>query len=317
MERAHVPFIVVLVRTLQKWKAEVRRNRFQDEAARSHIHPSVVQHDDSLPDPSKDRKAFTDQVWACKHPDEQDAENVEEGVTALNSHVWRPIRQLSADKTYPGVPDDIKALFKDPACDQLNFNSSNFWILTRALRDFVQAKAADEIPGGEGYLPQPGSLPDMKAISATYIEMQRLYHSKAEADLASFTKYLEKVLHSTGVTAAIPEQEIRTFVKHAAFLKVIRGKKLHDQHQQPNAVDTCEKRILGPRKQRKSSTADLRCRQSPRSAKQFNRPPCRITLRSLRHPNSSASIRDIREPARRSVGSHRQLSPRPMTIRRK
>ncbi|KDN41610.1 hypothetical protein K437DRAFT_258206 [Tilletiaria anomala UBC 951] len=219
MERSHIPFIVLLMRTLHEWKE---------------------QHGGALPDPAVDRKSFTDKVWACKHPGEVDSENVEEAVAALNSHVWRPIRQLKEKNAAgeAGVPTEIQQLFKDAACEKINRNSTNFWLLARALRSFVHAKPTASPPGGGGYLPQPGSIPDMKALSATYIQIQKLYYEKAEADLAAFRQHLDVALKKAGITAPISDHEVRTFVKHAAFLVVICGKKLKEQHDSPNAIDS-------------------------------------------------------------------------------
>jgi hypothetical protein len=46
--------------------------------------------------------------------------------------------------------------------------SSNFWIIARAIRDFVQNE-------GSGLLPLPGKLPDMKADTKGYVRLQQMY----------------------------------------------------------------------------------------------------------------------------------------------
>jgi hypothetical protein len=76
-------------------------------------------------------------VRACRHPDEADAENIDEALSAIANHIWRPLRQIydaqqkataegsdALAKLAPGVPDEIKALFEDESCTKLTANVS-------------------------------------------------------------------------------------------------------------------------------------------------------------------------------------------------
>jgi hypothetical protein len=45
--------------------------------------------------------------------------------------------------------------------------SSNFWIIARAIKDFVYHE-------GAGLLPIPGKLPDMKADTKSYVQLQQM-----------------------------------------------------------------------------------------------------------------------------------------------
>lgn len=99
--------------------------------------------------------------------------------------------------------------------------------MVRALRSFVEQ--------GDGTLPLPGSLPDMKALSATYVQLQKLYRQKASKDLATFKLLLTDVLNQVNLPLdAISPEEIESFVKHASFLKLIRGRTLQDMQEHPN-----------------------------------------------------------------------------------
>ena len=84
----------------------------------------------------------------------------------------------------------------------------------------------------------------MKALSGIYIALQKLYHGKSDDDLHAFKQHLDLVVRKElgidgGADAVVPEEEVRQFVKHAAFLKVIRGRKLADMDQSPREVDSC------------------------------------------------------------------------------
>lgn len=51
-----------------------------------------------------------------------------------------------------------------------------YWVLVAALRRFVEGE-------GRGLLPLEGSIPDMHASTQLYLDLQRLYREKAEADV--------------------------------------------------------------------------------------------------------------------------------------
>jgi amyloid beta precursor protein binding protein 1 len=59
----------------------------------------------------------------------------------------------------------------------------------------------------------------MKAQSAVYVQLQNIYKNKARQDV---TEVLELVrAHPHG--AAVDVQEVESFCKNAAFIKLIRG----------------------------------------------------------------------------------------------
>lgn len=92
MAHSHIPFVVILLRKLEEWSA---------------------QHGGNLPQPSTDRKAFTDTIHAMRRPGNADEENIDEAIAALGQHVWRPVASTSGS----AVPSEITTLFDDPACD--------------------------------------------------------------------------------------------------------------------------------------------------------------------------------------------------------
>ena len=65
----------------------------------------------------------------------------------------------------------------------------------------------------------PGSVPDMKAQSTVYVQLQNIYKAKARQDVA---EVLETVrAHPRG--KEIDTAEVKTFCKNAAFIKLIHG----------------------------------------------------------------------------------------------
>ncbi|PWN43265.1 hypothetical protein IE81DRAFT_288928, partial [Ceraceosorus guamensis] len=203
---AHIPYIVLLLRAIESWKEKVSNGP---------------------PPKSSDRKAFAAHIDASRVA-EAEGENFDEAHAALGTHVWRAF-------TAPPVPDDVRKLFEDPACHSVGPQSSNFWLLLHALRSFVQAEASSPIPGGAGLLPLPGSLPDLKALSTTYVELSNLYRRKAKADLELLKLHLAQTLRTAGVPSdAISSEEVERFAKLAGHVRLVRGRKLSEQRSAPN-----------------------------------------------------------------------------------
>lgn len=77
-----------------------------------------------------------------------------------------------------------------------------------------------------GLLPVPGALPDMKAQSGDYVELQNIYKTKARHDLAKVVQSVRMVEHELQRHSSIDEKEIEAFCKNAAFIKLIKGQPL-------------------------------------------------------------------------------------------
>ncbi|PWN23590.1 hypothetical protein BCV69DRAFT_279520 [Microstroma glucosiphilum] len=219
MAHSHIPFVIILLRALENWKS---------------------QHGGSLPSPSSDRKPFTDTINAMRDPSNLDLENFDEAVAALGQNLWRPV---SAGRS---IAEDIQALLDDSRCDTVTAKSTNFWLLVRALRSFVAATTTATPSGGGGLLPLAGSLPDFKATSSGYVEIQRLYKEKARKDLSGLKGHLRAVLEEVGLPAsAIGDEEVESFAKHAGFLKFVKGKSFKESLEQP-ARETIAMAFMDP-----------------------------------------------------------------------
>ncbi|PWN53904.1 hypothetical protein IE53DRAFT_372780 [Violaceomyces palustris] len=217
LTHSHIPFVVILLKKLEEWKAK----------------------NGGSPPSTKSREEFVTLINSSRQPGNLDEENFDEAIAALGKHVWRP---LSSDHVGAGgVPSEIRELFKDARCEVLSSHSTNFWLMVRALRDFV-----DNSPTKS--LPLTGSLPDMKSLSATYVGLQNVYRNKATEDLETFTRILGQVCVNAGVrggSGAIDEDEIQAFVKHAGYLKLIRGRSERERRERPR-TDAVTMAFLDP-----------------------------------------------------------------------
>ena len=192
-DHGHLPAVVIVLRALEEYKAA---------------------HDGKLPALTKDRNVLKQLITKGKRgPDE---ENFDEALALVIKLAKRSV-----------VPDSIAALFADPACENVTAKSSPFWLLLRALRSFVND---DQSNNPQHLLPLTGTLPDMKATSKGYLNLQTLYRTKAQQDLMAVTTHLHALLTSLSLdTALIPPDEVATFVKHAGFLEIIRGRSWLDE----------------------------------------------------------------------------------------
>ncbi|KDE08124.1 hypothetical protein MVLG_01605 [Microbotryum lychnidis-dioicae p1A1 Lamole] len=187
-EFGHVPAVVILVKALQEWRES---------------------HEGKGPSTTTERKQFADSVLAKKR--QHDDENFDEAVTLF---------RRAGTKT--GIPSEVQALFDDPSCEDVSASSANFWLLLHAVRLFTLHAS-----NPSGLLPLSGALPDMKAHSSVYVGLQNVYRTQAQQDLKLTTSLLFQLLQSLGLDCSrIEVEEIETFVKHSAYLKVVRGRSL-------------------------------------------------------------------------------------------
>ncbi|GAA5972715.1 hypothetical protein JCM21900_002362 [Sporobolomyces salmonicolor] len=192
-EHGHVPAVVILVKALEEWKAA---------------------HEGNGPTGAKERKEFMDAV--LKQKVQSDEENFDEAVTLFRRAGTRT-----------GIPPDIQRLFDDPACENVSASSSNFWLLLHAVRSFTAHPS-----NPSALLPLSGALPDMKADSKNYVSLQALYRAKAREDLEVVQTLLGELMNRLGVERSrVSEGEVETFVKHSAWLKVVRGRSLRQEHE--------------------------------------------------------------------------------------
>jgi amyloid beta precursor protein binding protein 1 len=89
-------------------------------------------------------------------------------------------------------------------------STSSFWIIADAIKQFYKKHNA---------LPLPGSVPDMKAQSTVYVQVQNIYKAKARQDVAEVLETIRSHPKGNDVDVA----EVESFCKNAAFIKLIRG----------------------------------------------------------------------------------------------
>ncbi|KAM8799502.1 NEDD8-activating enzyme E1 regulatory subunit [Eudromia elegans] len=195
-DHSHTPWIVIVAKYITKWfdekSDELPKTYKEKEAFRQLIRQGILKNENGTP---------------------EDEENFEEAIKNVNM-------ALSTTK----IPRCIEEIFNDDCCINLTEQSSSFWILARAVKEFV----ANE---GQGSLPVRGTIPDMIADSSKFIKLQNVYREKAKKDIAAVRNHAANLLQSLGkAPESISERELKLLCSNSAFLRVVRCRSLSEEY---------------------------------------------------------------------------------------
>ncbi len=207
----NIPYLAVLYKYILKWKdahnGEMPRIYKEKKELKGLIEDGIRKNEDGVP---------------------LDEDNFQEAITNLNGII-----------VPTHIPSVVQQIFDNPCCDHISPDSSDFWLLARAVREFVTNE-------GCGRLPLRGSIPDMTSSSDIYISLQRVYQSKARKDLESVSDHLGQLLVSLNKPSnSIPEEKIKLFCRNAAFIRVLRYRSIETELQNPN-VDELRSNLDNP-----------------------------------------------------------------------
>ncbi|XP_063441124.1 NEDD8-activating enzyme E1 regulatory subunit-like isoform X1 [Mytilus trossulus] len=213
-EHSHTPWIVIVYKYLQKWKES---------------------HDGNAPKNYKEKLLFKEFIKQGIRSNKEgfplDEENFDEAVKSVNTAL-----------VPSSMPSEVRKLFEDPCCSNLDTESSSFWILVRAVKEFVDNE-------GKDLLPLRGTIPDMTADSKRYIQLQHVYHGQADDDVAVVTEKVRKIEQSIAkeepvntlnmpppnYESCISDHDIKLFCKNAAFLRIFRSRSLAEEYNNKTA----------------------------------------------------------------------------------
>lgn len=194
-DHSHIPYIIILLIYLKAWRK---------------------QHNGAIPATYQEKKLFKECIRQGMRRDEgehTEEENFEEALQAVNTAL-----------RVTEVPSHVKTILEDSSCLNLSLESKPFWIITRAVRDFLNNE-------GQGLLPLRGAIPDMTADSKRYIELQNVYHNQANKDLQCVSNRVQNLLTSLGKPQdLISESDVKLFCKNVRNLRVIRGRSIKDEY---------------------------------------------------------------------------------------
>ncbi|XP_045138460.1 NEDD8-activating enzyme E1 regulatory subunit-like [Portunus trituberculatus] len=193
-EHSHVPYVVILYKFLQKWNQE-------------HGAP---------PKNYKEKKLFI-QLLKTGMREKQSGENEEnfdEAIKAVNTSLLPT-----------SIPNGVQTLLNEAANITPSPTTKPFWIMARALHEFVSSE-------GRGVLPVRGTIPDMTADSEKYIKIQSLYRDQAAQDADWVLRRVQEHSQQLGPRKVMPslENDVKNFCKNAHALRVIKGKPIVEEY---------------------------------------------------------------------------------------
>jgi amyloid beta precursor protein binding protein 1 len=120
--------------------------------------------------------------------------------------------------------------------DALDADAPSFWFLLAGLRAFLRGEGGGE-PGAAApetrappVMPLEGSIPDMTCTTEWYVELQRLYRDKADADADAVLRHARRFLRAAGKPEdAVTREEARFFCRHAAHARAVRWRSVADE----------------------------------------------------------------------------------------
>ncbi|RAL41829.1 hypothetical protein DM860_009011 [Cuscuta australis] len=125
-----------------------------------------------------------------------------------------------------GISSSVNQIINDNFAE-VNSKSSEFWIMVAALKEFI----ANE---GNGEAPLEGSIPDMTSSTELYVNLQKIYHAKAEADFLAVDQRVRDILQRVGRDpSSISKATIKSFCKNARKLEVCRYRSLEEEFSSP------------------------------------------------------------------------------------
>ncbi|KAF8450128.1 hypothetical protein BGX38DRAFT_1184591 [Terfezia claveryi] len=205
-QHGHIPYLAILLHYLEKWKEE---------------------HGERLPGTYKEKNEFKKLLLTGMRTDVAGGieENWEEAAAAVLANV-KPHE----------ISSGIREVLEDDRCQNLDQDSDNFWIIARGIAEFVASP--DQ---GDGLLPLPGGIPDMKTESRDYVKLQNLYRQKAASDLAQVAQNVSQILVSLNRPETdIPEEDISLWCKNANHVRRIRYRPFIDEWM----VDTFHAKVV-------------------------------------------------------------------------
>ncbi|KAJ4300267.1 hypothetical protein N0V88_002939 [Collariella sp. IMI 366227] len=178
-EHGHLPYVVILLHYLEKWKTA---------------------HDGKYPTTYKEKTEFRKIVQGAARTNtpEGGEENFDEAAAAV-------LKTLVP----PSLPSGLKEIFEYDHTDPQE-QRSGFWVIADAMKKFYEKHQC---------LPLPGKLPDMKAQSKVYIQLQTIYKAKARQDAAEILQMVQAAPGGEDIDPA----EVDLFCKNAAFVKLINA----------------------------------------------------------------------------------------------
>ncbi|KAH9617913.1 hypothetical protein KSS87_006386 [Heliosperma pusillum] len=218
----HIPYVVILIKIADEW---------------------ANSHGGTFPSTREEKKEFKDLLKSRMIGLDED--NYKEAIDASF--------KLFASR---GISANLLHVLND-SCADVDSNSSDFWVMVAALKAAgsdlgvglcafmgggygVAVTLGDRekefiAHDGAGEVPLEGSIPDMTSSTEHYVNLQKVYQAKAEADFIAMEQHVQNILKKIGKDLhSISKTIIKSFCKNARKLIVCRYRMVEEEFNSPN-----------------------------------------------------------------------------------
>lgn len=243
---SHIPFVVILAQAVAKYRRQHRqlpRSRTEKdnfaEIVKSIKPPSCPDYAENFEEALKrsnmrlcyadarDVPYCTRNILAdpkCNPITDEGLQPEDLETSELGHHFPEVIRFLKrANRSSASLADSEstgQAGSPKDGATRISDENRAFWLHVAAIRDFMERF---------GRLPVQGSLPDMAADTESYIGLQKLYSSKAEADAKLVANCAAEIADRHAVDIDFDEESVRRFCKNAVSLRVYRTRSIVEE----------------------------------------------------------------------------------------
>lgn len=207
------PYIVIVYKYLKMWQAQ---NGFSDHKlptsySEKRMLKTVI--DEGLNRVSIKKRSLKQDTTTVGNTDIP-FENFIEASKAVNSCL------IPSDR----VPESLESIFNDIRVKDISRqNSSRFWLIIKAIKDFVHMN--------QGMLPVLGTIPDMVSSSEEYLRLQSIYAKKAREDLDQVFGLVQTLINSSNYSPGSSlYDETKYICKNIRDLKLIYTSPIHEEY---------------------------------------------------------------------------------------
>lgn len=223
-DHGHVPYIILLLQALEKWKeTNVRRvpeTYEEKEEFRKLVKSMANDFENELNFQEGYDQAHL--AWA-------DAKISEESKIVLDRCCEEEFYETAIDPAMDTSSGDGSPISRGSTLP--NISVLQFQLMALALKRFL--KENEDRP------PLEGTIPDMTSDTKTFVALQEAYRHQAGIDRSKFTEYISEILEqckikSNGcrVVVEMPsDEEIVTFCKNARDIRILETRPLYAEYQ--------------------------------------------------------------------------------------
>lgn len=208
---AHIPFVAVLAEMLRRWR----------EA-----------HGGAVPRSYAEKEEFKSGIREA-------AADFGKEENFIEAHA---VNNVSKAYNEPELDWQVQAVLGHARCDEIDARSSNFWVLARAVRDFMAAE-------GGGFPPVTSDIPDMTCKTDDFLRLKAVFEARSRRDADAVAAHAARLLRAAGREAgSIPREEIDYFCKNFAGIAHLEARSLAAEYSTEafNVDDVNDDWLCGP-----------------------------------------------------------------------